>query len=297
MENRLTIALPFYRGLDYLEIAIESVLAQSVPVAQVLVCDDGGVDDGAEEVVRTFADDRIAYHRNPKHLGLVANWNVCFVRATGDLLTLLHADDRLLENYAETMLELAERHSEAVALFCAASIIDAGGAPSRSLADAAKRVLLPRGSGTIVLQGPEALRQIMKGDFIMCPTLCFRKSLLGDRRFSEGWHQVQDLELISRLLMEGETLVGSRRVAYAYRRHPGNATALQSENLLRFDEEFQLFEAIAKQAEALGWQRAARIARRAAIVKLHLLYRALRDLVTLHPGRAFTKLRFLLRRW
>jgi hypothetical protein len=135
----------------------------------------------------------------------------------------------------------------------------------------------------------------MAGNFIMCPTLCLRKSAIGSRRFSDRWQQVQDLEFTSRLLMEGEDLVGSRRVGYAYRRYPGSATALQSESLLRFEEEFALFEGVACKASELGWERAARVARRASIVKLHLLYRTLGDLAALRPGGALTKLRFLSR--
>ena len=81
----------------------------------------------------------------------------------------------------------------------------------------------------IVLKGSEALRVVMAGNFIMCPTLCLQKSVVGDRRFSNEWRQVQDLEFTSRLLMDGEELVGARETAYAYRRHPENATAVQSE--------------------------------------------------------------------
>ena len=146
-----------------------------------------------------------------------------------------------------------------------------------------------------MLRGEASLRILMAGNFIMCPTLCLRRSVIGSRRFSDRWHQVQDLEFTSRLLMEGECLVGSRRVGYAYRRHPGNATALQSESLLRFEEEFALFEGVAGRAREIGWERAARVAQRSSIVKLHLLYRTLRDLAALRPAAARAKLGLLRR--
>ena len=136
----------------------------------------------------------------------------------------------------------------------------------------------------------------MRGNFIMCPTLCYRRSTLGARRFDHGWEQVQDLDLTIRLLMDGETLVGTSEVAYAYRRHPESATWVQSQNRLRFDEEFRLFDQIAAHADALGWDEVARVSRRKRIVKLHLLYRAFGDLLRLRFRAAKQTLRYLRKR-
>ncbi len=296
--RRLTIAIPFHRGLDYLRVAIESVRAQTVPDWQLVVADDRGEasSEAVEDLVGSFGDPRIRYRPNPHNLGMVANWNRCLELAETELVTLLHADDRLLPGYAATMLALADRHPEAVALFCGAQIIDAEGRPRFSLADAVKHFFVPGRSGDVVLRGEDSLRVIMAGNFIMCPTLCLRRPVLGARRFEETWRQVQDLELTSRLLLEDETLVGTREVAYAYRRHPENATARQSESLLRFDEEFALFAGVAERAARRGWPRAASVSQRASIVRLHLAYRALRDLLALRFDAAGRELRCLVRR-
>lgn len=292
-RSDLTFAIPFHRGIDYLRIAIESVLAQSRGDWKLLVSDDG-LDGGAQELLESYSDDRMRYRRNRATQGMVGNWNHCLDHSDTDLVTLLHADDRLLPEYAELMLGLAERHAEAAAFFCGARIIDAQGRSRFSLADAVKRVFAPSGPGPMRLEGEGALRAIMAGNFIMCPTLCYRRSVIGERRFSSDWQQVQDLEFTTRLLLEDEQLIGSRQLAYAYRRHGGAATQRQSESLLRFDEEFRLFEAVAQRAEARGWSRAARVARRTTIVKLHLGYRVLAELALLRPKLAAAKLRFLL---
>lgn len=296
-EARLSFAIPFHRGLDYLRIAIESVLAQSEPSWLLLVSDDGAVESGAEALVASYEDERLTYHCNATNLGMVGNWNRCLDLAETDLVTLLHADDCALPNYAELMLALADRHPDAAALFCAARIIDARGGERFSFADAIKRVFTPSGAGAMLLRGEGALRALMAGNFIMCPTLCYRKSVIGERRFADAWQQVQDLEFTTRLLLEGQQLVGSRDVAYAYRRHDQAATERQSASMLRFDEEFRLFELVAERAEAAGWHRAARMARARTIVKLHLAYRALGELLLLRPAQAADKLRFLVERW
>ena len=296
VNGSFTIAIPFYRGHDYLASAIESVLAQESPDWKLFVSDDSGQTGEIGELVGSYGDRRVAYHRNERNLGMVPNWNFCIDRAETDLVTLLHADDRLEPDYVASMLELAERHPDAAAYFCDARIIDAHGRRRFSFADATKRFFVPRGGHEIVLRGRPAVRALMRGNFIMCPTLCFRKSVLGTERFSDSWEQVQDLELTTRLLMQGKSLVGATRTAYAYRRHEKSATRRQSESLLRFDEEFRLFDRVAARAEELGWGDVARVSRRKAIVRLHLLYRVARDAATLRPTKALEKLRFLLTR-
>jgi GT2 family glycosyltransferase len=296
VSGSLTIAIPFHRGLDYLASAIESVLAQDRPDWTLEVFDDSGQNGEVGELVGSYGDPRVAYHRNERNLGMVPNWNLCIDRAETDLVSLLHADDRLDPDYVAAMLELAERHPDAAAYFCDARIIDARGRRRFSFADATKRFFVPSGEREYVLRGQQAVRALMRGNFIMCPTLCFRKSVLGTERFSDSWEQVQDLEFTTRLLMQGKSLVGATRPVYAYRRHEESATSRQSESLLRFDEEFRLFDQVAARAEELGWTDVARVSRRKAIVRLHLLYRIARDAAILRPANALEKLRFLLTR-
>ncbi len=258
--------------------------------------DDSGSPECAEAVhtlVASFADERLEARHNPRNLGMVDNWNHAIDASDTELVSLLHADDRLLPRYVELMLELGERHPHAAAFFCEARIIDESGKRALSLADVVKRFFVPRSAGDLVLSGEPAATALMSGNFIMCPTLCFRKRVLGDRRFARGWSQAQDLELTARLLMDGDSLIGSRERAYAYRRHPESATAMQSRSRLRFDEEFRLFDEVAERADVLGWQTTARVSRRKRIVKLHLLYRSLRELGALRLADSLATLRYL----
>jgi glycosyltransferase involved in cell wall biosynthesis len=294
VSARLTLAIPFHRGLAYLREAIDSVRAQSDGRWQLQVLDDGGEPGGARELVEGYADDRIAYRANERHLGMVASWNRCFDLAATGLVTLLHADDRLLPDYVALAIALADTHPEAVAVFCQAIVIGSDGRPVFSLPDRVKAALVPRGPEPLVLRGEDGLRALARGDFVFCPTLCYRKSVLGDRRFDDRWRQVQDLDLLARLILDGDALVGSRRAAYAYRRHTESATALQSESLLRFEEEFALLDELARRAEARGWSSAARVARHKTVVRLHLALRVASDLLRLRPGAARRKLHCLV---
>ncbi len=297
MNEQLTIAIPFYRDANYLRAALESVREQQRTDWRAIVCDDGASDQGIAELVRSLGDDRIAYHRNDGNQGIARSWNLCLDRAETELVTLLHADDLLRPGYAGLMLGLAARYPDAAALCCRAGIIGPGGAPSFSLADSVKRFYEPRGPDPAVLRGEAALDALMAGNFIMCPTLCYRKRVIEGSRFEEDWKQVLDLEFISRLLMDGDEIVYSRAVEYSYRRHPGAATSVQSrsESQLRFDEEVELFGRVSQRAASLGWSRAARTARRKTIVRLHLAYRALSSALRLDLRESGEWLRYLRR--
>jgi hypothetical protein len=221
---------------------------------------------------------------------MVENWNRCLHLADTELVTLLHADDELRDSYAGTLKSAAERYPWAAALFCEAEVIDAGGAPCFSFPDWIKRFLRPGRGRTVRLEGPRGIGALLRGNFIMCPTLCYRKSLLQGRRFAPRWRMVQDLELTTRLLLEGESLVGIPDVAYRYRRHPHNATAQYTRNLLRFHEESALYELLGEESSSRGWGAVARIARGKSIIKLNLAYSALHDLLGLQSRFAWEKL-------
>ncbi len=104
---------------------------------------------------------------------------------------------------------------------------------------------------------------------------------------------VLDLDFFTRILLVGGTIVGLPDVAYAYRRHPENATAEYTESLLRFDEESRLHDVVASQATERGWLDVSRVAAGKRIIKLHLLFRIAQDLVRMRLNAATRKSWFL----
>ena len=53
-EPLITFAIPYYSNLNYLKRAIDSVLKQSVSAWCIIVCDDGNVDESAEDLVKSY---------------------------------------------------------------------------------------------------------------------------------------------------------------------------------------------------------------------------------------------------
>ena len=114
----------------------------------------------------------------------------------------------------------------------------------------------------------------------MCPTMCFNRSRLGQRRFDSRWRFAVDLDLFVRLLIDGETLIGIPQTAYAYRRHSGSVTSQQTASLQRFVEEIELYDQMAKLGAERGWPDVEAAASKKRIIRLNLGWCILQDLVT-----------------
>lgn len=293
-DAALTVAIPFYRGIPYLRAAIESVRRQTDPRWKLLVLDDHGPEPDAEAVVREFADPRIAFVRHPANLGMAGNWNRGLDLADTDLVTLLHADDELRPRYVERVAATAAAHPTAAAVFTGADIIGPTGRPAFSMADFVKRFLWPNRRRPDVLAGPRVIEALCVGNFLMCPTACYRKSVLGHRRFGDRWRFVLDLELFTGLLMDGESLVLDPARLYAYRRHPDNATEAYTQTDLRFAEETAFYDELAARLAWCGWHRAAGRARAKPLVRLNAAHRALGDLLAGRLARAASRLATIL---
>jgi glycosyltransferase involved in cell wall biosynthesis len=296
-DAQLTFAVPFYRNTAYLRHTLDSIVAQTEPRWRAVVIDDAGPEPEASAVVASYADARIGYVRNDDNLGLGGNWNRGLDVATTDLVTILHADDELEPSYAEVALAAHARHPDAVAVHCRARIIGTRGNPVFSLPDVVKRWGRPyTGGRDLVSRDDAGLAALLRVNVIVCPTLCFRRSRLDGRRFDGRWGMVLDLDLVARLLLDGDTLVGVPDVAFRYRRHPGSETSTMNASAVRFEEELALYDELARITTARGWTRSARAARTKVMVRAHLLYRATTDIAAGRWSAARVKLGLLVGR-
>ena len=104
----ITIAVTVFDRRDYIEQAVASALAQTLPV-RVMVVEDCSPDTGLQSFVVSRFGSRITYHRNPRRRGLFDNWNACVDLCPTPWLCLLHDDDFLAPDFVEAMVELAAK--------------------------------------------------------------------------------------------------------------------------------------------------------------------------------------------
>ncbi len=292
----LTFAIPVYNQSEaYVQIAIESVLAQSGLWSLVVVDDSRDNSTRYKSLVLRFRDERIRYVRNTDAHGIGNAWNRCLAEATTTFVTIVHADDQLRKDYSMRMLDLAERNPSGSLYFCFADIIDAAGRPTFSLPDLVKTALAPV-TNEFVLAGEAGIVRLCIGDFIMCPTVMYRRSDLRSPAFSTVLRQVVDLDLYLDVLFAGREIVGTRRAAYRYRRHASSTTKTLTDDGARFLEEMTLYLRTAGRAAEHALHRAEFVARAMPLVRINLLLAAASDFFRGRFSAGRAKLRLLLAR-
>lgn len=112
----MSVCVPVYRSEPWIGAAIESVLEQTYDDFEIVVTDNQSP-DGTVGVVRGFDDPRLRLHVNEGNLGPVANHNRAIQHATGSLIKVLHADDRLLPTCLERMVAALDAHPRAGFVF------------------------------------------------------------------------------------------------------------------------------------------------------------------------------------
>lgn len=96
----ISVVMPAYNASQFIKEAIESVLAQTYPHFELLICDDGSV-DSTIEIITSIKDSRIHLFKNRKNIGNLKTTNFLFSKCKGDLIAIQDADDISLSNRFE----------------------------------------------------------------------------------------------------------------------------------------------------------------------------------------------------
>ncbi|WP_370636198.1 glycosyltransferase family 2 protein [Cohnella sp. CFH 77786] len=89
----VSVVIPAYNRPRMLSIALDSVLEQTYPNIEIIICDDSTNDD-VQNMLEPYlrSHPQIQYHKNGKTLSL-GNWHKCFDLASGEYINYLMDDD------------------------------------------------------------------------------------------------------------------------------------------------------------------------------------------------------------
>ena len=257
----IDILLPFYGDVDYMHLAVQSVLEQTDDDWRLTVVDDNYPDPSVATWFASLADPRVHYTRNSTNLGANANYRRALGMATAPWVVVMGADDLMLPHYVATLRRLTSKWPSATVFQPGVEVVDGSGAVTAPLADRVKAALAPRTVGTRQLAGEELSASLLRANWTYFPSLCWRRDVVASIGFRPGLDVVQDLALLLDVVVTGGVLVVDHEPAFHYRRHSGSDSALRAATGRRFDEERAFFRAAARDARARGWERAARAAR------------------------------------
>ena len=114
MQAHVSIVVPTYNNVDFVEETIESILAQTYTDFELVIADHSST-DGTWEKIQRFADDpRVTLLRTPAGGGAPANWTRVTEAATGDYLKLVCGDDLLEPSCLEQQVAVLDTHPSVV---------------------------------------------------------------------------------------------------------------------------------------------------------------------------------------
>ena len=127
---RLSFLTPAYRTEEYLRDTIASVLNQTNPDWELVVVDNGNSDTIAS-IVRLFEHDARVRLVRQENRGYVGGVMAAAAVARGDFLCVLDSDDRVVPEFAATVLEFLDAHPTVDAVGCDAyQVLDGDDVPT-----------------------------------------------------------------------------------------------------------------------------------------------------------------------
>jgi len=122
-QKLISVILPTYNRVGYLERSINSVINQTIENWEILIVDDGSDDKTYAVVVKylnKFPNIRYFFHENR---GAAYSMNVGIDNAKGDYITFLGSDDEYMQNHLELRLKYLEENRTVDLLHSPAKII------------------------------------------------------------------------------------------------------------------------------------------------------------------------------
>jgi len=234
---KVSVLIPTYNSAQYLEEAIESVLAQTFKNFELIIMDDASTDDTREKVKPYLRDQRVSYHRNSSNLGLPGNWNKCLSIAKGSYIKFLMSDDTFYPTLLEKFIAIFDTY------------------PTVSIVTSYKNCI--DSSGRVIKKLCQPFTHLQDGKKIICEslrsfniigeptTVMFRKENLHLGEFNVNYKWIPDWDMWLRHLTIGDCYI-IPEILSTFRHHESQSTAILSKNLRRQNEEYLFYKAIEK---------------------------------------------------
>lgn len=129
MAPKISVLMGIYNCAATLPEAIDSILAQTYPNWELIMCDDGSCDDtyAVAEQYRQQYPEKIILIKNEHNLGLNKTLNRCLERATGDYIARMDGDDLSVPERFEKEVVFLEKHPEYAIVSCPMIYFDENG--------------------------------------------------------------------------------------------------------------------------------------------------------------------------
>lgn len=218
----VSIITTTFNRTDYLRQAIQSALSQSFTDFELLICDDGGLEE-TRRLCESFHDPRILHTTNPRRLGIAMNTYSGIQRARSDVIAFLNDDDRWTSDFLARCATPLLDDGGVVLAFSDHWLIDSQGNRLPEATEANTSTYGRKGLAAGMIADPVRLMAQLSVPLAMAAV--FRKSEVDWNGYSRQVEGAYDSYIAYSLIR------GSRKIIYLperlteYRTHTGGASA------------------------------------------------------------------------
>lgn len=181
----VSIIIPVYNGSNYLSQAIDSALAQTYKNTEIIVINDGSIDDGATEKIALGYGNKIRYFYK-ENGGVSSALNLGIKNMKGEWFSWLSHDDLYLPDKIKSEIEkviLYDLDTETSIISCKTGLISASG----------KTIFRPKRFHSGFYNGKEMFRNLFNGKELSgCALLIPKKALEEVGSFQIEYKYIQD---------------------------------------------------------------------------------------------------------
>lgn len=212
-DRRISVIVTAYNSRYFLKDALESAMNQSYQDLEIVVVDDGSVEESAKLISMLTSDYKKTKLIRQANQGLSAARNAGVRHSSGRYLAFLDHDDIWRPDFLKKMVVQFQNGMRLGAVFCRAEH------------------MTPEGRLTARLTKPK-LNGLTVKDFLISDPICCGSSFIIDRfafesleGFDPEFIRAETPELAIRMLMNGWRIKGVDEVLVNYRNTPGGLTS------------------------------------------------------------------------
>ena len=227
---KVSVCIPTYNRSDYLKYAIDSVLGQTYRDFELIVCDDGSIDD-TPQVVNSYDDSRLRYVRHPQNIGRSLNMRSGFDAAVGKYFIKFDDDDAIAEQFLAKTVDILDNSPEVDFVCTDHWVINAKGEREEAAtkANSAKWGKDKLKAGII----PDLIGETFVKQSLQVGSTLFRRECLAEvdymRPQADG---CEDFDLLVRLALAGFRGYFLPELLMEYRFHGGQTSLTQDIHFL-----------------------------------------------------------------
>jgi glycosyltransferase involved in cell wall biosynthesis len=226
----VSVLIKAYNHAPYIRQTINSVLDQSFEDFEVIVTDDGSVDDTLQ-ILNEFTDSRIRVEALLENKGISAAMNATIARARGRYFAIINSDDWMLPERLRKQVAFLDSRPNVSSVFGLPRIVDEKGLPTTGFNDFALPLTFPDFSRRTWLR-----QFFYQGNCLCAPTAMIRREAYDSTgKYDNRLANLQDLDMWIRMLLAGHNIhvLPEQLSAFRIRANNANASAPSQSTLLR----------------------------------------------------------------